>query len=318
MTTSEVFVGIDVSKARLDICTLPDAQVWAVPNTPAGQTALVTRLLGLTPSLIALEATGGLERPAASALQAAGLPVAVLNPRQVREFARATGRLAKTDVLDAQLLARFAGAVRPAVRALPSPERRALDALLTRRRQVLDILTEERQRAVSCQDDLVRGDLADHIAFLDGRLKQLDAQLHQTVQAVDEWREDYAVLTSVPGVGPVLALSLLAKVPELGMVSAKQLSSLIGVAPINADSGSKRGRRRVWGGRAEVRRVLYMACISAVRCNPVLRMFYERLVQRGKPRKLALVACMRKLLTMLNAMVKSKQPWQAQLCQQAA
>lgn len=305
----EGFIGIDVSKARLDVCALPEGKVWTVPNTPAGHAALVTRLAEWSPSLITLEASGGLERPLAHALHAAGLPVAVLNPRQVREFARATGRLAKTDRLDAQLLARFAQAVRPAVRPLPSPERRALDALLTRRRQVLDALTEERQRLASCHDEVVRADLRDHIEFLKGRLGQLDTQLREAVQAVEVWREDYALLTRVPGVGPVLAITLLAKLPELGQLSGKPLASLVGVAPINADSGTRRGRRSVWGGRAEVRRVLYMACISAIKHNPTIKALYDRLIRAGKPRKVALVACMRKLLVILNALVRHQTPW---------
>lgn len=309
----EVFVGIDVCKARLDVAMLPSGEVLNVPNTPQGIAELIAQLSERTPSLIVLEATGGLEAPAALALQDAGFALSVLNPRQVRDFARATGKLAKTDALDAALLARFAQAVRPAPRALPDSQTRALEALLTRRRQLVALLVSERNRLKLCRDEAIRADITALIDFLQQRKTQLDQDLQFQVQACPVGRETYARLTAVPGVGPVLALTLLAHLPELGQVSGKQLAALVGLAPLNRDSGKRFGKRRVWGGRAEVRAVLYMATVQAKRCNPAIKDFYERLLRHGKPKQLALIACMRKWLVMLNAMQRDRQDWQPPL-----
>lgn len=307
----EVFVGVDVSKLRLDVAVLPGGECFHLSNTPAGIAALVLRVADLQPTLLVCEATGGLEAPAVGALQAAGLPATILNARHVRHFARAKGKNAKTDRIDAVLLAEFARTLRPAVRPLGHPSQRALEALVTRRRQLVDMLTMERNRAHIIQDVRVRADLEVAIAQLQARCAQLDAELLRAVEQDALLKATYELVRSAPGVGPVLALTLVAHLPELGRLSRQQIAALVGVAPLNNDSGKARGRRRVWGGRAEVRRVLYMAAVSAVRFNPRIRTFFERLVGRGKPTKVALIAAMRKLLVQLNALVKQGQPWSA-------
>lgn len=303
-----VTVGIDVAKARLDVATRPRGEAWQVPNDEAGVAALVARLRGLAPALVVLEATGGLERLAAAALAAAGLPVAVVNPRQVRAFARAVGQLAKTDALDAALLARFGEAVRPPPRPLPDAAQQALAALLARRRQVVTMLTAERQR-LGAALPAVRRRVQAHVAWLEGELAALDADLGDALRASPSWQAKDDLLRSVPGVGPVVALTLLAELPELGALDRKRLAALVGVAPLNADSGARRGQRLVWGGRGRVRAALYMAALVATRFNPVLRAFYQRLLAAGKAKKVALTACMRKLLLILNALVQTGTPW---------
>ena len=313
---SECFIGIDVSKARLDVAELPGEACWSVPNDPSGIDALIQRLQARSPTLVVLEATGGLQMPAVAALELAGLPVAVINPRQAREFAKATGRLAKTDRIDALLLARFGQALRPEPRPLKPSQAQELEALLGRRRQLLAMLTAERnrlERAPAC----LRKNLQAHIRWLEKRLKDLDTDLSKTVKATPAWRERDELLRSVPGVGPVLALSLLAQLPELGTLNRRQIAALAGVAPFNGDSGTYRGTRHIWGGRASVRAVLYMSTLAAVRCNPILRAFYQRLRGAGKAPKVALTAGMRKLLTILNAMVRTGTPWQEKSASQA-
>jgi transposase len=309
MLESSVFVGIDVAKAHLDIALRPTAEGWRVANDDAGITPLVARLQALQPALIVLEATGGLEVPVTAALSAVGLPVVVVNPRQARDFAKATGRLAKTDALDAHGLAHFAEAVRPVPRPLPDAQTQALSAQLARRRQLLDMLTAEKNRLHSAPRT-IQGDIQAHITWLERRLAALNDDLGRAVRASPVWRAQDDLLQSTPGVGPVLSHTLVADLPELGTLSRQQIAALVGVAPLNRDSGTLRGKRTVWGGRAHVRAVLYMSTLVAVRYNPVLRTFYERLRRAGKASKVALTACMRKLLTILNAMVKHRTPWQ--------
>lgn len=308
MTTVTTFVGIDVAKASLDIAVRPTSEQWTVSNDADGIAQLTNRLQKLQPTLIVLEATGGLEIPVTAALAVAGLSVVVANPRQVRDFAKATGKLAKTDKLDAHVLAHFADAVRPAVRPVADEQAQALADLLTRRRQVVEMITAEKNRLGSAGKS-VHGRINAHLGWLKDELDQIDDELRQSVQDSPLWREKDELLQTAPGVGPVLALTLLAELPELGTLDRKQIAALVGVAPLNRDSGSWRGKRTVWGGRAQVRTALYMATISASRFNPIIKEFYDRLCATGKAKKVALVACMRKLLTMLNAMLKHNTPW---------
>ena len=309
METTATFVGIDVAQARLDIAVRPSGEQWTSPHDEAGIAALVARLQALSPTLVVLEATGGRELPLASALTAAQVPTAIVNPRQVRDFAKAVGQLAKTDALDAQVLARFAEAVRPTPRTLPDAPAQELAALLTRRRQVVAMLTAERQR-LSTTRPSVRPRVQAHVEWLREELRALDAELHERIRTSPLWREHEALLRTVPGVGPVLALTLLAHLPELGTLDRKPIAALVGLAPLPADSGTRRGRRVIWGGRAQVRATLYMSTLVAVKHNPVLRRFYEHLLAAGKPKKLALVACMHKLLLILNALLRQRTPWQ--------
>ena len=310
MPSTPVTVGIDVAKARLDIALRPAGEHWQVTNDEAGVADLIARLRPLAPEVVVLEASGGWELPAAAALAEAGLPVAVVNPRQVRDFARGIGQLAKTDALDAAVLARFAEVVRPQPRPLPDADAQALTALLARRRQVLAMLVAERQRLGTARPP-VRARVEAHVAWLAQELADLDGELGRALRASPIWRETEELLRSVPGVGPVVALTLVAEVPELGRLGRKQLGALVGVAPLACDSGTLRGKRIVWGGRGRVRAALYMAALVAIRHNPVIRAFYERLVAAGKPKMVALVACMHKLLTILNAIARSRTPWAA-------
>ena len=306
------FVGIDVSKATLDVAVRPSGEQWSAANDDGGIPPLVKRLRPLAPALIVLEATGGFETAAVGALAAAGLPVVVANPRQVRDFAKATGQLAKTDVLDAQVLALFAERVRPEPRPLPDEAVRGLDALLTRRRQLLEMRTAEHNR-LGLAPVAVRRDITQHIHWLDRRLRDVDSDLDQAIRSSPVWRAKEDLLRSVPGVGPVVSRTLLGELPELGTLTHRQIAALVGVAPRARDSGTLRGKRVVWGGRAPVRAALYMAALVARRYNPVIRVFYERLRAAGKAPKVALVACMRKLLTILNAMVRSNSYWRMPL-----
>jgi transposase len=313
-TQEEVYAGVDVSKGRLDAHLRPTGEAFDVPNDEAGIDALVARLQEARPVPVVLEATGGFERPLAAALAAAGLPAAVLNPRQVRDFARATGRLAKTDALDAEVLARFAEAVRPEPRPVPDEEARAFGEILARRRQLVSMLSAEKNRLGAVSAKPVRKRIEAHIRWLEKELlDRTDRDLDGAIEASPTWRENEALLRGVPGVGPVLARTLLAELPELGgaELSPKQLAALVGVAPLNRDSGTLRGRRTVWGGRSRVRDALYMGALVATRFNPTIREFYERLTGAGKPKKVALVACMRKLLTILNAILKHRTPWRS-------
>lgn len=302
------YIGIDVAKAQLDVFIRPAGERFSVGNDEVG----IRRLLGqLGPSdFVILEATGGLEMPVAGALAKDGIAVAIVNPRQVRDFARATGRLAKTDRLDAEVLARFGEVVRPTPRPLADEQAQALAALVTRRRQLVDMLTAEKNRRTSAARVLYRS-IDEHIRWLEKRLRDLDDELRTLIRDTPLWRERDELLRSVPGVGTVLSRTLLAHLPELGALNRKQIAALAGLAPFNRDSGSMRGSRCIWGGRAEIRRVLYMAAVAGIRSNPVIRTFYLQLRARGKHVKRALTACMRKLLVILNAMLRSKTHWQA-------
>jgi transposase len=297
-TTAQLYAGVDVSKDRLDVCLRRGEaerhnDAFFVPHDDSGIDALVSRLLvEERPILVLLEATGGFERAVVAALAAAGLAVVVVNPRQVRDFARATGRLAKTDALDARVLARFAEALRPAPKPLPGEEIRTLQGILARRRQLLGMLTAEKNRLHSASKPVAKR-IAAHVRWLEKELERTDRDLDTAIKSSPTLRENEALLRSVPGVGPVLARTLLAEVPELGALTHKRLAALVGVAPLNRDSGTLRGRRGIWGGRAEVRAALYMGALVAARRNPVVKEFYERLLAAGKPKKVALVACMR-------------------------
>lgn len=303
-----VFVGIDVAKAELVIAIRPSGDRWTVANDEAGIQTLLKRLRRHTPALVVLEATGGYERAAVAALAAARLPLVVANPRQVRDFARATGQLAKTDRIDADTLALFAKRVRPNPRALPDEAARALDALLTRRRQVLEMLIAERNRLEHALPAVRRG-ITQHIRWLERQLHDVDRDLDDSIQGSPVWRAKENLLRSAPGVGPVLSRTLIGELPELGTLPRKQIAALVGVAPLARDSGTLKGKRLVWGGRAPVRAALYMAALVGTRCNPVIRAFYRRLLAAGKPKKVALTACMRKLLTILNAMMRTNTMW---------
>ncbi len=314
MTATAIFVGIDVAKHQLDVALHPHGEAWGVCNDDTGIDTLVKHLQAVEPTLIVLEATGGLETAAASALTAAGLPCAVITPRQARDFAKATGQLAKTDRLDAGILAHFAHSVRPTPRPMPDPETKALREVMSRRRQLIEMVTAEKNRLHSTPPSL-RTDVQTHITWLEGRLKRLHTKLEALIQASPAWRVNDDLLQSAKGVGPVLSTTLLADLPELGTLNRKQIAALVGVAPFNRDSGTMRGKRTVWGGRAHVRAALYMGTLAATRHNPVIKAFYTRLLAAGKVKKVALTACMRKLLTILNAILKQQVPWQENYAQ---
>ena len=307
------FVGIDVSKAQLDVAVRPTGKRWVLPYDETGIEGLIPQIVDLEPALVLLEATGGLELPLVAALAAAALPVVVVNPRQVRDFAKATGTLAKTDTLDAGVLAHFADAVRPEVRPLKDAETQVLNSLTARRHQVMTMLVSEKNRLGTASGAVspraVSPRIEAHIAWLEQELSDLDKGLRQTLRQSPVWREKDDLLRTVPGVGPQLSLTLLAHLPELGTLDRKQIAALVGVAPYNRDSGTRRGKRAVWGGRSRVRAVLYMGALVASRHNPAIRDFYQRLLAAGKPKKVALVASMRKLLVTLNAMLKHGYPW---------
>jgi transposase len=303
------FVGIDVSKATLDVAVHEGATTVHV-NDRHGIAALVSAVAAVQPQLVVLEATGSYHASVTSALVAAGLPTAVVNPGQVRAFARSTGRRAKTDRLDAQLLAQFAAVVQPTPRALPDDATQELAALVDRRRQLLDMHVAERNRLQVARPS-VQSDIREHLQFLERALQRAEADLDDWIRRSPVWRAQEDLLRSVPGIGPQTARMLLAELPELGQLNRREIAALVGLAPFAHDSGQWRGQRRCWGGRSAIRAVLYMATVSATRCNPVVRAHYRRLRAIGKPAKLALVACMRRLITILNAMVKTQQRWQA-------
>lgn len=310
MQTQEVFVGVDISKTRLDWDLYPEAGQGSSTNDEAGRAELLERCKALQPALIVMEATGGLEAPLAALLAASGLKVAVVNPRQVRDFARALGVLAKTDRIDAQVLARFAQAIRPQVRALKSEEISELEATLTRRRQLVEMITAEANRRASASPRIAK-QIDKHIAWLEKQLGEANDDLDRMIRNSPMMQHKADILTSVPGVGKVTATTLLAELPELGTLSRRKISGLVGVCPFSRDSGTQRGRRAIWGGRASVRASLYMAAIVAMRHNPVIRAFYQRLLAAGKLKKVAIVACMHKLLITLNAMLKNDTPWRS-------
>jgi transposase len=309
----ETFVGIDISKTHVDVAIRPGDQDLHVERTPAALSELAKRLLELSPALVVMEATGGLEVEVASILAASNLPVVVVNPRQVRDFAKAIGRLAKTDRIDARVLAHFAEAVRPEPRALQGAEADELQALVARRLQLTEMLVAEENRLRNCRVDRIRTSLKLHIEGLKKELSAISRDLKDFLQKNEVWKTKDQLLQSFKGVGPNTSAMLLVDLPELGKLNRKQIAALVGVAPFNCDSGAFKGKRRIWGGRARVRRALYMAALVASRRNPEIASFYNRLVGAGKPAKVALTACMRKLLTILNAMLRTLQPWNAQL-----
>jgi transposase len=304
--------GIDVSKAALDVASHDQDAVHAYENSPKDHTRLARHIASCNPQIVVIEATGGYERRIATCLVARGIPVAVVNPRQVRDFAKATGRLAKTDKIDARLLAVFGAQVKPEPRCLPDHKQRELQALVVRRQQLVDMRKAEGNRLETPSSPCVRS-IRKVIRTLDTEIARLDDELEESIQACPEWRRDNELLRTVPGVGPVLATSLIAELPELGQVSNKAVAALVGVAPFNCDSGKRQGERHTWGGRKQVRDRLYMAALSARRYNPPIRSFYDRLIARGKTGKQAIVACMRKLIIILNAIIRNRTSWEPKL-----
>lgn len=311
MADGSVCVGVDVAKNALDVAVSDSNEVRRFANDDAGVRQAVVYITGFRPTRIILEATGRLEMPLAAALQAAGLPVAVINPRQVRDFARATGALAKTDAIDARILALFGVRVKPDIRPLPDKEAREMGSLLRRRLQIVEMLTSEHNRTLQA-DKEVRPGIEAHIAWLKEAISEMDGDIEDRIRRSPSWREKDTLLKSVPGVGKVVSSSLLIELPELGRLNRRKIAALVGVAPLNRDSGTMRGKRTVWGGRARLRAVLYMAALVASRRNPIIAAFYQRLLDAGKMKKVALVACMRKLLTILNSMMRTMTAWQPQ------
>ena len=315
--STETMVGVDVSKAHLEVGVLPSGEVCQEANEPTAIARLVKRLLRLAPKLVVMEASGGLEIPVVAALARAGLPVVIVNPRQVREFARATGRLAKTDKIDALMLALFGDRVRPEVRPLPDDVAQAFEALLARRRQLVAILAEEKTRLKQARSRPVAEGIRRHIRWLENEIKDVERDLTKGVRDSPVWKAKDNLLRSAPGIGRIVSFTLLGDLPELGRLNRKQIAALAGVAPHAADSGTLRGKRIIWGGRASVRQSLFMAVLAACRCDPGLRAFHDRLTSSGKPPKVVLVACMRKLLTALNAMVRDATPWNPALAEKS-
>jgi transposase len=305
---TQVIVGIDVSKARLDIAVIPSGEHLEVHNDPAGIATLCRRLKDWRTDLVVMEATGGYETQAATQIAAARLPLAVVNPRQVRDFAKASGRWAKNDRIDAGLIAAFGEAIKPKIVALPDQQARQLEALLVRRTQLVTMRVQEANR-LGQTAEATRRQIQEHLAWLDQAIKTLNSELASQLRSSPAWRTKDELLRSMKGVGPVTSSTLMIALPELGQLDRRRIAALVGVAPFNRDSGCWRGRRVIWGGRGHVRTVLYMAVIGALRCNPIIRAFYTQLTARGKPRKLAIVACMRKMLTTLNAMVRTNTAW---------
>jgi len=306
---SETFIGIDVSKQQLEVAAYQSDYQFRCANKVSAFGALVAELISWRPALIVLEATGGLETRVVNTLQGAGLPVVVVNPRQVRDFARALGQLAKTDRLDARVLAHFAAAIKPPLRPLKAKEQQELDALTGRRRQLVEILADEKNRRAAAATDAVRDQIKEHIDWLEDCIAELDKQIKMLLQTSPRWQVKDQILQSVPGIGPVASFSMLADLPELGLLNRQQISKLVGVAPLNRDSGQQRGTRHIYGGRARLRRVLYMAALTASRHNPRLKAFYQKLRANHKPFKVAIIACMRKLLAIINVMIRDNTCW---------
>jgi len=311
MTEEPVCVGVDVAKSTLDVAVSNSKETRQFDNDHKGITSAVRYIAGLKPARIILEATGKYEMPLAASLQASRLPVVIVNPRQVRDFARATGVLAKTDRIDARILAIFGLQVNPEVRLLPNQKAREMSNLLARRRQLIEMLTAEHNRLLQA-DDSIRPSIEIHIKWLEEAVSAINDDLDRQIQSSPSWLEKDNLLKSVPGVGKVVSTTLLIELPELGILNRRKIAALVGVAPLNRDSGTLRGKRTVWGGRAKLRAVLYMAALVGVRCNPVMAAFYQRLLNAGKAKKVALVACMRKLLTILNAIIRSKTTWRSE------
>jgi len=308
MKDQAVFVGIDVSKDRLDVFVRPQEEFFFEPYTKQGISLLVERLAKAQPDLVLLEATGGLESRIVAAMGKAGLPVAVINPRQVRDFAKATGRLAKTDRIDSKAIAHFAEAIHPELRQLPDEEQREMSALMSRRSQITEMIVMEKNRMHTAAS-IVEGSLEAHLAWLRDEIKRVDAKLDDFIEKTPALRRRDEIVRSAPGVGPVISKELVSHLPELGALNRKEIAALVGVAPFNSDSGKQKGKRMVWGGRSKVRSTLYMGALVATRFNPAIRTFYQRLLEMGKLPKVALTACARKLLTILNAMVKNDTLW---------
>jgi transposase len=304
------FIGIDVSKKELEVAAHESDYQFRCLNKASAFGELIAELISLRPALIVLEATGGLEMRVVSALHAAGLPVVVVNPRQVRDFAKALGQLAKTDRLDARVLAHFAAAIKPALRPIKSKEEQELDALTGRRSQLIEMLIDEKNRRASATDT-VSDKIKEHIDWLEECIAELDEQLKALLQSSPHWQAKDEILQSVPGIGPVVSFSMIADLPELGTLNRQKISKLVGVAPLNCDSGQHRGTRHIYGGRAQLRRALYMATLTALRWNPVIKEFYDRLCANQKPFKVAITACMRKLISIINVMVRDSTTWKS-------
>jgi transposase len=309
MEKERVYIGIDISQDNLDIADYPTAQIWKHKNSHGGIAKTVAKLKGLNPKLIVMEATGGLETPLRQALDQAGLPVAVINPRRIRDFARSMGILAKTDKLDAKIMAYFAAKIEPTPHPPPDEASQKLENLLARRNQTSDMLTAEKNRLKQSPNKDIQVHIQDHIKWLESELKGLDKELKDNIGQNPLFMEKIKLYRSMPGVGDVLSYTLLANLSELGSLNQREIASLVGIAPLNRDSGKLRGRRTIWGGRSMIRKALYMPAVVAIRCNPVIRDFYQRLLAKGKLKKVALVACMHKMLTILNSMAKNKSPW---------
>lgn len=308
--SSPCFIGIDVSKDRLDVHVQPIGRAFAVPRTDAGVEQLLTELRVLAPMLVVLEATGGFELTVAAALAGASLPLAVVNPRQIRDFARATGRLAKTDTLDAQIIALFAERVRPEPRPVADAQAMILAELVARRRQVVEMIGMESNRRRQARAPRVQRTIDATLKTLQAQLVDLDAEIDDSVRGSPVWRAADDLLTSVPGIGDITARTLIAELPELGRLDRRRIAALVGVAPVNRDSGQMRGHRAIAGGRTSVRNVLFMATLTAIRWNPVLKAHYHQLIARGCPKKVAIIACIRRLLGILNAIIRTASPWQ--------
>ena len=308
MESTRCFVGVDVSKADLEIGVIPGSKTWKVSNDGPGIQQLIDSLVSLSPSVIVIEATGGYETLVASSLAMAQLPVVVINPRHVRSFAKAIGVLAKTDRIDCLVLAQYGKSINPEPRPLKDEQAQELTAMLGRRKQLVEMLTMEKNR-IDKTTNSVLDYIHAHIVWLESQLQQVDNHLHNSIKNSPVWREKDKIIRSVPGAGPVLSVTLISELPELGILNRRQIAALVGVAPFNCDSGKRKGYRRVWGGRALIRSILYMATLSAVRCNPVIRSFYKRLIAAGKKPKVSLTACMRKLLIIINSMVRNGSLW---------
>jgi len=306
---TDTYIGIDISKDRLDIAVIPSREKWCCGNDEAGIGKVVNRLKKISPLLIVMEPTGGHEAPVAAALSAEDMNVAIVNARQIRDYARATGKLAKTDELDALVMAEFASVIKPQSRQLRDEESQEIKASVSRRRQLLEMITAEKNRLAIARKHLKPGILA-HIEWMKQEIEEIDGNIRQQIESSAMWREKDNLLQSIPGVGRVLSATLLAELPELGSLNRKQIAALVGVAPFNRDSGMMRGKRSIWGGRMPVRRVLYMAALVGTQHNPVIKSIYQRLLERGKAKKVAIVACMRRLLIIMNAMIKHGQSWQ--------